>query len=74
MKEKRTGGDSKHFVLILYNSVLMMRANTTESNLLIFAVDFVHKRFMRNGAVVGVIMFHMLICLHENFLKCFDGK
>jgi hypothetical protein len=40
MKKKRTGGESKNFVLILYNSVLMMRANTTESNLLIFAVDF----------------------------------
>ncbi len=51
-----------------------MRANTTESNLLIFAVDFFHKGFMRKGAIVGVIMFHMPICLSKNFLKCFDGK
>jgi hypothetical protein len=70
MKEQRASRESKHFVLILDYPVLMMCANTTEGNLLIIAVDFFHKGFMHEGAIVGVIMFDMPICLRENFLKC----
>ena len=68
MQKKCSGCQSEHLVLVLvlYDAILVMSANSTESNLLVLTNDLVKKTFMSECTVIGVI------CLRHDFFESLD--
>jgi len=53
MQQKCSDSQSEHVVLVLYDAVLVMSANSAESNLLVLTIDLVKKTFMSECTVIG---------------------
>ena len=53
MQQKCSGSQSEHLVLVLYDAILVMSANSAESNPLVLTIDLVKKTFMSECTVIG---------------------
>ena len=60
----------KDFVLIFYDSVLVVRAYAAECYLLIFPINSVDEPLVSKSAVVGVVVLNGYSSLCYDFLHC----